>query len=150
MKYITIYKLFGFIVIFIPFYLGYNNYINNQIKGQINTPEYISKISKNLRPYLLINLNGHIIYDHGALEYIDSISFYPDSLKIYKDKIFGFGIKCKKLLNYPPIIENLTPHDFTIQSTRFNNIDWAVRIKINGFIGNYDNNEALLRIEIIS
>lgn len=65
-------------------YITFDNYINAQIDGKITNKEYIQKLSKTLRPFLIFDNNGLVSYDHGASKFIDSINvqYFPyDTIK---------------------------------------------------------------------
>ena len=63
---LSVFAIIGAIIVF-------DHFFDKQIDEKINSPEYIEKISLTVRPFLLFNKDNQIIYDHGALQYIDSL-----------------------------------------------------------------------------
>lgn len=95
-KYTNTIQLLSFIVAIFAIFFVFDDYINTQIEDKITSEEYISKLSKNLRPYLIFDNNGNTIYDHGGKEYISSISIDETNNTII--------IKTTKYLQFAPLI----------------------------------------------
>jgi len=149
-SYWHIYKLLSLILAILGFFLLFDGYLNNSINNQITNNDNISKISKSLRPYFLINLNGNIIYDHGAYKYINFIKMEPDTIiDITKIKSFKLGLNFKKPLQIQPIVDNLSSHEFIITLKRFGTTGWGIRFQVFAFVKEITNNESLIRIELI-
>jgi len=55
-------------------FITFDNYINNQIEEKITDSNYINRLSKSLRPFLVFNDQGVVLYDHGADEFIEKIN----------------------------------------------------------------------------
>ena len=144
-----LFKPVGFIAAIVTIFAIANGYLQNSIHKQITDTEYINKISKSLRPYLLLNLDGNIIFDHGAYDFINYIKITPDTINFSKDRRFEIYIDFKKPMLYKPLIENLTPHDLIFVSSRLNNTGWIFYCQTGGTYEKYPNSESILRIELI-
>ena len=93
----SILKIVGTIILLGGGFMAFDNFFNTRIDKRINNPEYISHLSKSLRPYLIFNDKGNYKYDHGAEIFLDSISVKmnlnlesgePIIIKVYPKKSF--------------------------------------------------------------
>ncbi len=124
---------------------AFNDFLNNRIDNRINDAEYISKLSKSLRPYLIFNQNGSIVYDHGAESLLDSISV-DFILNFNMDKPIKIIIYPKKFLKVKPLLECLTGIGYQEKASRHGFKSWEYVLDVNSY-GEAENN--LFMIEIL-
>ncbi|MEE9431548.1 MAG: hypothetical protein V3V16_10935 [Melioribacteraceae bacterium] len=113
-------------------YLTFDSYINTQIDNKIKDTEYIQKLSKTLRPFLIFENKGMISYDHGASKFVDSINvqYFPyDSTKGVnlgwpKEMI----IYTNQFLATPPLLDYIGVFNFTYSIKRNKN-GWLIKTK---------------------
>ncbi len=120
--------LIGLIIAFITF----DSYINNQIDEKITDTEYVKKLSKTLRPFLIFDNSGVVTYDHGAGKFIDSINVkyfpydttqggnlgWPKKIMIYTNQF----------LTTSPLLDYIGVFNFTY-STERNKNGWLIKTK---------------------
>lgn len=123
-----------------------HDFIDKKIDNKINEPEYISKLSKTLRAYLIINHKGNIVYDHGATSIIDSISVSININNIF-DEPFVIIIHPKTFLEFKPLVECLSPVNYVETVARFKNKSWKYIFKVTSHSEPLP--EILFRIEVL-
>lgn len=148
LRFLDIFKIALLILSILGAIIVLNDFIDNKIDDKINDSEYISKLSHTLRPYLIINQNSNIVYDHGALSQIDSISVIVNLDNLHPDNPIIITIYPKSFLEIKPLIECLSPVDYVEESKRFKNISWEYKLYVSGYTGPLD--EILFRIEIMN
>lgn len=147
LKFLEIFKIALVILSILGAIIVLNDFIDNKIDNKINDSEYISRLSQTLRPYLIINLDGNITYDHGALSKIDSISIKANLKDLFSAPIF-IKIYPKSFLKFKPLIECLGPLEYSEKSKRVKNKNWEYELSVNGYTEPVS--EILFRIEIIN
>ncbi len=119
-----------FTIIFLFF--GVNEYFDNKIESKITDKDYIKNLSYSLRPFLIFDVEGHILYDHGAEKRLNSITMDPKlTMKNFQNiNDFKIVIEPKNYLSVLPLLENLSVHDFQISSNRYKNKSWIYTVKV--------------------
>lgn len=123
----------------------FDDFLNTRIDNRINDADYISRLSKSLRPYLIFNQNGSIVYDHGAEILLDSISV-DMKLSFDFDKPITITIHPKKFLKIKPLLECLTDISYQEKASRYGFKSWKYILTVNGYSEIQDN---LFKIEIL-
>lgn len=95
--------------------------IDTKIEAKINEEEYLSKLSKNLRPFIIFDDTKKIIYDHGALSFIDTLSVEMDEKTGYPK----IHVKFKRYFSAPPILQCLGPNCFTFIAQKEELFSWS-------------------------
>jgi len=133
-KFITEYwnslKFFALLVTVIIAYFGIDQYLDSKIEDKITDDSYISELSKTLRPFLVFNNDGIVIYDHGALNYIDSI-IVKHSEKRWADTIFVYS---KTFLKEAPLMEYIGVYLYSYEAKRIANFCWAYDMRPVSFL----------------
>lgn len=101
----TIIKTIGIILGLILSLLAFNAFIDSKIESRFNDPIIISRIAKQIRPFLIFSGTGAILVDSGAKEYIVSLKIIPDSKSRIPEKII---VEPKQHMANAPLI---TPID---------------------------------------
>ncbi len=123
----------------------FDDFLNTRIGNRINEAEYISKLSKSLRPYLIFNQNGNIVYDHGAEVLLDSISV-DMKLSFDFDKPITIIVHPKKFLKVKPLLECLSDIGYQEKANRYGFKSWKYILTVNAYSEVEDN---LFKIEIL-
>lgn len=103
-------------------------YLYGLVDKRINEPEYIQRISEQIRPFVILNWDGVVLADGGALKYIDSLSILdksPWGNCFLPRKIL---IKPKEFMQNEPIVQCLSPEALSIRIKRIPTISWLVII----------------------
>lgn len=136
------------LTVIIGFYMGADNYINNQIDDKINDPKYLSVLSEKLRPFSIVNESGTVIRDHGGISYIHS----PNITKGEDGDINKIIIKTKKYLEVAPLLFFMGSPDYTYQSSRTSTDTWTYDVKSPSYLAlenSAEPYETLVVIEIL-
>ena len=113
-------------------FFGVNEYFDNKIESKITDKDYIKNLSYSLRPFLIFDGEGHILYDHGAEKKLNSITMDPElTMKNFHNiNDFKIVIEPKNYLSVQPLLENLSVHDFQISPNRYKNKSWIYTVKV--------------------
>ena len=94
-----------------------NNHIDERVDQQISSEKTINAMSANIRPYVLFDQNPTILYDGGAMKYIDSLK-----VKVTFDTVDSHPypmvhqviIKPKQFMKIFPLLEciDITEHTY--------------------------------------
>lgn len=122
-----------------------NNHIDERVTQQTSSDEFINKLSENIKPYVLFNQNGTILYDGGAMKYIDSIKL--DTTGSGTDVfVMKVTIKPKQFMKIVPFLECIDYPEHTFRSKRGNGFDIIYNL-INANVAGLD--EIRFRLEIL-
>ena len=124
-KAVTIFKVFigisliGIILItttIIGTLYGLSIYIDNRITKIVSSREFSDKLAREVRPYIIFDINGSILFDGGGMQYLEDVTIEPvqessDTGKYphYAKRII---VSPRENLSYPPIVTALTMHYF--------------------------------------
>lgn len=140
-KFISI--LLGIFAVFVVF----DGYIEVKIGKQINSPYFLKSVSNQLRPFVIFNKHGNVIYDHGAMELIEKISVnIPGETKIFDDPII-VKIYPKNHLDFEPILEVLSDLGYSQKTSMDGNKTRVYTLSVASFINN--TNDIIFRLEIL-
>ncbi len=115
----NIIKLVGLILSVVVGYTTFDSYISNQIEKQITSASYLERLSKSLRPFLIFNGDGKIVYDHGVAEMVKGINV--DS----KEEVIN--VEFTKYVQNPPLIIVIGANVSTYKSERGGNFSWVFK-----------------------
>lgn len=115
----NIIKLILLILPLVGGYVAFDDYISNQIEKQITSASYIEKLSKSLRPFLIFNGNGIIVYDHGGADIIKSIEIY--------DKEDTINVQFNKFIKDAPLLMVVGANQYTYKAERGKNFSWVFK-----------------------
>jgi len=124
-KTVTIFKVFIGITLLIIILItitiigtlyGLSIYIDNRITKIVTSREFSEKLAKDLRPYVIFDINGSILFDGGGMQYLEDVTIEPvqeasdtDQYPNYAKRII---VSPRENLSYPPIVTVLTMHYF--------------------------------------
>ncbi len=112
----SIFKLTGFIVAIITIFVAVDGYIDTKVERKITDTTYISKLSKQLRPFLIFDENGVVQYDHGAESKIKDINVDFDKESIV--------IETSEFMQLAPFIIAVGSETFSFEPERIDNKKW--------------------------
>ncbi len=112
----SIIKLVGFVATVIGLFVMVDGYIDSKIERKITDTEYISKLAKQLRPFLIFDENGTVIYDHGADGKIKNITVDLSQKNI--------EIETTEFLQLAPFISAVGYETYSFKSERTGNKKW--------------------------
>lgn len=103
---------------------GVDKFIDWRIDQRITSPSFIGKVRHSIKPTAIFNIDGSVIANMGAMDYISDIKVEKEKFETY-DKIFKIKIivSPKELLNVAPMLEALDG-TYKITSKRGNKYDW--------------------------
>jgi len=108
-----------------------DDYLNNKIESKISDDKFVTELSQNIRPFVIFDDTNRIIYDHGAMNYIEDI-------KIDINKNFNL-IKIEvifiKHFQAPPILESLGPNSFSFIPKKEPKYKWSFEPFAPGTLG---------------
>jgi len=122
-----VWQIITAISILVAIVAGYNAFesrLDKKIEEKINDPQFIETLSANLRPYLIFDNKEIILFDRGALKYIEEIKVVhfrniPDTIIVTP----------KNFLPTAPLIEPLGPTGFEITAERGKNLTWVYKLE---------------------
>lgn len=79
-----------------------NRYIDSKIEDKLESAEFINKVAQSMRPSVIFDLNGSILSDMGAMQYIEDIK-----VDVKKPQRYDIIISPKEFLSVAPILECL-------------------------------------------
>jgi hypothetical protein len=112
----NIFKLIGSIAVIVTIFIAVDGYIDTKIERKITDTTYISKLSKQLRPFLIFDENGVVQYDHGAESKIKDISVDFDKESIV--------IETSEFMQLAPFIFTVGSETFSLEPKRIDNKKW--------------------------
>ncbi|MBU0965224.1 MAG: hypothetical protein KKA54_02475 [Proteobacteria bacterium] len=110
------------------FFIAATDYINSQIEKKITEDTYINKLSKELRPFSIFDVNGVMQYDHGGEKYIEKMEVVHGS----QDDIKSVKIYSKIFLQNAPILNYTGLDTYAYKSHRVDTHVWEYKF------GSYD------------
>ena len=124
-KTVTIFKVFigitFLIIILITITIigtlyGLSIYIDNRITKIVTSREFSEKLAKDLRPYVIFDVNGSILFDGGGMQYLEDVTIEPvqeaSDTGQYPHYAKRIIVSPRENLPYPPILTALTMHYF--------------------------------------
>ncbi len=105
------------------FFFTAADYINSQIEKKITEDTYISKLSKELRPFSIFNIKGVMQYDHGGEKYIKKIEVVTGNQK----EIKLVRLHSKVFLQTAPILNYTGMDTYAVKSNRLDTNIWEYK-----------------------
>jgi len=127
--------------------MAFDNFFNTRIDKRINNPEYISHLSKSLRPYLIFNDKGNYTYDHGAEILLDSISVKMNLNFELLDEPIIIKVYPKKSFKTKPLLQSLSGIAYQETIEIQGNKTWVYTLDVSGY---NENKEYLFLFEILN
>jgi hypothetical protein len=118
---------------------GANAWIKEKAREAVQAPEFLSDLSKKVRPSVIFDAHGSILVDQGAMEFLEKIEAVPDPDPLMSAWNNAHPARLvvtpKKPLTHPPLLTPLVamyiPNDFTrvpngsAWSLSFTNVEFA-------------------------
>ena len=137
-KTVTIFKVFIGITLLVIILItltiigtlyGLSIYIDNRITKIVTSREFSEKLAKDLRPYVIFDINGSILFDGGGMQYLEDVTIEPvqeaSDTGQYPNYAKRIIVSPTENLSYPPIVTALTMHYFIKPSIkRGNKYQW--------------------------
>ena len=134
-------------------YIAFDTFVYDRIDQRIKDPTYIQELSKTLRPFLMFNQQGIIIYDHGATKFVDSINVIISFNKNYKiNSINEIKVYCNHFLHTAPLLDYIGVYQYTYDVNRAKNYSWVFKMKpmlVLELGGSPEPNENIFTLEIL-
>ncbi len=137
-------KAFAGIVVMLSVLYGVYSYVDWRIEKKINNPEFIRKISSNIRPSVVFDSRQSIEIDLGAMQFIEKIEVVPSKDPRFPKKIV---VSPKEYLAHAPFLTTLDETEFVIMVERGQKFDWVYHLGISKYIGNIE--KTRFRLEIV-
>lgn len=133
----------GLVITFVTLY-GIYSYIDWRIEKKINNPEFIRKISSNVRPSVIFDSNESIEIDLGAMQFIENIEVIPSKDHRFPEKIV---VSPKGYLAHAPYLTSLNETEFAIKVERGKKFDWIYHLGVSKHFENLE--KSRFRLEIV-
>jgi hypothetical protein len=101
---------------------GIDSYIDSKIEGKLENPAFINKVAKSMRPSVIFDINGSILSDMGAMQYIEDIK-----VDVNEPLRYDIIVSPKKFLSVAPILECLDEQPKIIVK-RGKKFDWIYEL----------------------
>ena len=131
----------------ITFYIGADNYINNQIENKITDETYINKLAHVLRPFSIFDKEGIITYDHGGERFIKNIAVKKKKNGDFESVIITTNV----YLQNAPILTYIGYENYAYASKRIDTYQWKFKLSSHDVLmaeGNYEKVEPIFIVEI--
>ena len=112
-------------------FIALDNYLDTKIEDKITDDSYISTLSTTLRPFMVMDNNGKVLYDHGALNLIDSIRVKQLGRGLV-DTIFVYT---KTFLPEAPLLQFIGAYLYSYESSRISTYCWAYDQRPSDYLG---------------
>ena len=102
-------KNIGAIIVVVAGIYGSLRFIDGRIEHAVNDEQFIKKVSSHVRPYIIFDLNGSILVDGGASQYLEKLEVEEADSKFNDnyDHTIKIVVTPTDHLAYPPLLEKL-------------------------------------------
>ena len=91
-------------------------------------PNFMQEVAKQVRPYIIFNEKGSILFDNGASKFIDDLEINVDEKRdTFSD--FTINVHFNKHFSYLPYLESLNGNEFDIEGNRGKKHDWIYKLQ---------------------
>jgi hypothetical protein len=104
-----------------------NSLIDERLEKKVTGEEFLGKIARKVRPYLIFDTRGSIVNDFGAADYVDKIDIVP----VPESYGYRVNLKVKQPLSFPPIISGINVSLVAQSCERTQMHDWNVLLAPN-------------------
>jgi hypothetical protein len=106
---------------------GATAWIDFRVETKISDDAFIQKLSRNLRPFVIFDSNNSIVYDQGAMDYIDHI--HADTAMIDGCPVVRkITVSPKQFLVTPPLLDCIDLKDHIYRPVRGQKFDWIYEL----------------------
>ena len=133
------------------FYVGVE-FIDWRVRSVVAENEFIERVAREVRPYVIFDQRGSILSDGGAMAHLVRIEEHPIEVVLAEEDSGGFHdlvIHVRPELNLAtaPILEVLSTHDGVVRPERGIGYEWIYYFHIGGYTGG--DGDAVFRLEIL-
>ena len=119
-------------------------FIDSRVAKIKEDPIFMREVAKQVRPYVIFDEKGSILFDNGTSKYVDVLEVNVDEDRgDFKD--FTIHVNFNKHFSYPPYLESLNGNGFVIKENRGKKHDWIYKLNQSSSIGQ----EYRFRLELI-
>jgi hypothetical protein len=122
---------------------GATAFIDWRIASALNEPSIVRRIALAARPEMIIDNNGTVEVDRGAMDYISNIKVTKKSNSPVADTIV---ITPRRYMAHAPLVTSVDGASLNATPERGQKLDWVIKLEWNSFSEPGRNR---LRIEII-
>ena len=120
-------------------------FIDWRVSETVNTDDFLQRLSASVRPSCIFDEKGSIIYDQGAMEFIDDIKII-ERYNAIPTKIL---IRPKRLLSVAPLITPLEEYVAVSTAERGEKYDWIITLDLTSSAGSDSFKTAKYRLEVL-
>jgi len=92
---------------FVVAIMGLSTYLNDRIESIVFSDIFMQKVSQELRPFVIFDQTEKIIFDHGAMRYLDSIVVIDTAVDLSHFRVVQrIIVYAKQLLPISPRLES--------------------------------------------
>lgn len=146
MDWAKIFEIAGGIITIVAAIYGITQFIDWRIERKIREEPFIRKISASLRPSVIFDENGSILYDQGAMQIIDNIQINREDAK-NNSLPAEIIINPKRHLAHAPLLQTLETELIDILATRGKGFEWRYRLDYQMSNGVFDHKRRF-RLEV--
>lgn len=99
-------------------------FIDSRVDKIKKDPGFMQEIARQVRPYIIFDEKGSILFDNGASKYIDTLEINVDE-DLGDFKYFTIRVNFNKHFSYPPYLESMNNIEFSIQKNRGKKHEWV-------------------------
>jgi len=114
---------------------GLAAWIDSRVETLISDDNFIQKLSLNLRPFVIFDSNNSIVYDQGAMNYIDHIQVDTTSDQNLGLVVQRIVISPNRFLATPPLLDCIDIAEHVYRPTRGKKFDWVYDLAYAGSSG---------------
>ena len=115
---------FGAIAAIIGLSFGVAKFVDWRIEQKIGEDSFIKKLAAATRPSLIVNEDNAILYDHGAMELLTSVTVTRGHEGL-PEKII---VVPKRQLQICPLVQALDPELVQIEGTKGEGLSWVISL----------------------
>ena len=110
-------------------------FVDSRIERRITDDDTLSKIASLVRPSCIFDERGSILYDSGAMQYIESLTL--EGAKTEKEKLenalpLKITLRPKKFLKDAPILSAVDAYTLTVKVEQGEKFDWVYSLHYMG------------------
>lgn len=126
--------------------------IDWRVKSVVESEEYIGRIARNVRPYVIFDEKGSILVEGGAMQYLVAAERKPMEVKVLEERGGKFQklqitVRPNEYLANPPLVQALSSHEGLMLPNRGQGYEWIYDFDVAGYIGG--DNQVRFRLEIM-
>lgn len=124
-------EVFSVLVLLVGGIYGLTSFIDSRIKSVVTDESYVRRIASEVRPSVIFDSKGSILFDQGAMRYLDEIEVVGGTnfLQNFPVRIV---LKPKQYLPQPPLLTCLEDISLVVKPERGPKFDWVYPLETSG------------------